>query len=531
VRSPDGTWSTQGLLVSSGGEKRQVVAEKLSLRGGELHVVELAAGAGKGESVALRHIDVDAQGLGADSSSVKLDAAFGGQDQNVHAKVDLSPGQKLAGSFQAQPIDLRQLRGLLPAGLDEALTGGRLEVSGKLATAQDGALEVHGRAGAPSLVLRGQQVSGTFVYSTRLPKGAAANASVALSDIRVRGPGIDLGGKASLSPARRTATFDLDGPLLDLDALLAALPPQPPAAQASAGAPPLPESMRDQIRSVTARGRLRVERMVVKKLTSQHVVAEASLARGVLTLSRADADLYGGTLDARGTTLDLTQPQPSWELTARLGGMDLSTAMQQVSGASPVLGRFTGQIHLKGTGDVWQQLRTSLTGKGSFTLANGKLTTASLEQSLALPLADALKVAGAFSQLGRGGSGAVSPPAVGTELRNLSGSFTVQDGFLRFSQPVTVSSSFGELQVGGAIGLDQRLDLKGTAKLSPQFVARATGLAAPKQAIDAPLQIGGTLAAPQVSVDSGALAKAAVGQFAPPTDELEKGLKGLFPGL
>ncbi|MGC4113744.1 MAG: AsmA-like C-terminal region-containing protein [Myxococcales bacterium] len=290
-----------------------------------------------------------------------------------------------------------------------------------------------------------------------------------------------------------------------------------------------------RIRSVTALGQIRADRMVVKKLVSQHVTAEARLQGGVLTLSRADADLYGGTLDASGTRLDLTQPQPSWLLSARLGGVDFGNAMQLVSGASPLTGRFSGQIHLSGSGDVWQQLLTSLNGKGSFKLENGKLTTASLEQTMAQPLAEALRVAGVLQQLARGGSGAgVAPPAAGTELRDLAGSFTLENGLLRFAKPVTVQSSFGELSVGGAIGLDQRLDLKGTAKLSPQFVARATGLAAPKQPLDAPLQIGGTLGAPQVSVDSAALARAAAQGLAPsqpnPEDLLRKGLKGFTPG-
>jgi uncharacterized protein involved in outer membrane biogenesis len=153
---------------------------------------------------------------------------------------------------------------------------------------------------------------------------------------------VDLGGEASFDARRRTAAFDLAGPLLDLDTLLAALPAgAEPRVEDSPEDGPLPESMREQLSSVTARGRLRVDRMVVKELVSERVTAEASLSRGVLTVTRADADLYGGKLAASGTRLDLTQPQPRWVLSADLSGMDLGNALQRLSGANPVVGRST----------------------------------------------------------------------------------------------------------------------------------------------------------------------------------------------
>lgn len=520
IRGRDGRWSYEGLGQGAPSDRR-VWISRLEVRGGEVHVRDARGGAGA-ETIALRQMDVAAKDLGGGAPAhVELKASLASAGQDVKATLDQA-GAGWTGSLDAQGLDLRRLRGLLPAGLDATLTGGQVTAHGRFELPADRPMRIEGSVQAPSLLLRGQPASGGFSYVATIPQGAPQRATVQLSAIQIRGPGVDLAGQASLSASPPKASFELSGPLLDLDTLLAALPPSPPSPPS---AEPLPEPMRRALKRVAVTGRLAVERVVVKRLVAERVAADVRLADGVVRLSEASGLLYGGTLDAAGTRLDLTQARPSWDLSADLRQLDLGQAMQLVSGAAPLRGRLTGRIRLSGSGDLWEQLRTTLTGTGAFELHEGELTTASLEQSLAGPLAEAARIVGKGTGLARGGTGA----AASTSLHDLAGSFTLADGFLKFSRPLKVRTPAGEVTLGGALGLDQRLDLTGSVRLSPEFVQRTVGLR-PARPIDAPLAIGGSLLAPAIRTRPEDLARSLALQAVPaPEDLLRKGLKGLFP--
>ncbi|MBI5547569.1 MAG: AsmA family protein, partial [Deltaproteobacteria bacterium] len=521
VRNQDGTWSHQDLLQGGGSEtEREVLVSDLHVRDGGLYVID-RSGPNPDEAVAMRHIDLRAADLGGPAMRFEVSAALASEKPNLKAKLAQKEGA-WSGTLSVDPLSVANLRGLLPAGVDHALTAGTVALRADLTTGKDGATQVKGHVDAPELSLRGAQASGAFDFLARLPPGASASPTVDITHLRLNGPGVvDLTGEAALRGKPLTASFSLAGPLLDLGVLMNALPSEEGPSDTSGT---IPASMRKSIASLGARGQLKVDKLIVKKLSAQNVVADAQLQDGVVTLSRATADLYGGSLSATGTRLDLRQPLPLWELRGQLGGVNVGTAMQQVAGTSPLTGSFEGEIDLRGQGAQWSQLQKSMTGQGSFKVNDGALMTADLAQAISGPIGEALKIAGKSSALAQGGSGA----SQSTPLRGLQGSFTVKNGQLVFSRPITARSTFGELSIAGSVGLDQQLDLQGTAQLSPQFLSQTTGFN-PGRPIAAPLSLTGPLDSPQVHVDSGAVARELLKQ-SPPGELFEKGIRGLFGG-
>lgn len=523
VRERDGTWSHQGLGGGAGGSGTEALVSDLRIRDGALYVVD-RSGPRPDEAVAMRRIDLRARDVGGSALRLELSAALASDQTNFRAR--LAHARKTwEGTLKLDALPISSLRGLLPAGLDAAVTGGAIAVQATLSTRPDEVPQVSGHLHAPGLMLRGAPANADFDFIARLPSGGAARPEVDIRNLRLKGPGVvDLGGEATLRGDPTTAQFSLSGPLLNLDALMAALPPPPKSGEApdnTGGA--VPAALRASIARIGARGTIRVDTLTVKKLSAQHVVADVQLEAGVVTVDRATADLYGGSMAATGSRLDLREPLPVWDLEGEIEGVSLDMAMQQVSGKSPLAGSVDGHVVLHGQGDQWATLQHTMTGKGAFKVNDGVLKTADLAQMISGPIGEAMKIVGKSSALARGGSGAPQS----TTLHGLQGEFTVANGRMVFSRPISVRSNFGDLSLTGSVGLDQQLDLKGTAQLAPSFLSAAAGVD-PGKPIAAPLEVTGSLGAPQVRIDSGAVAKGMLRQS--PPGKVFHGLRGMFGG-
>jgi AsmA protein len=176
--------------------------------------------------------------------------------------------------------------------------------------------------------------------------------------------------------------------------------------------------------------------------------------------------------------------------------VDLADAMKQVSGAAPLSGKTTASLALSGKGIDWAKLRQQLTGAADVALANGALSGADLG-------GDALAaVSKGLSALGQGKAAQrVSGAGGKTQLRDLAASFGIEDGWMKAKRPLSFSTPAGKVELGGRIGLDQKLDLQGTIAMPRAVLADL----APKamrlpETLSVPLGLGGTLEAPAVQV-------------------------------
>jgi hypothetical protein len=87
-----------------------------------------------------------------------------------------------------------------------------------------------------------------------------------------------------------------------------------------------------------------------------------------------------------------------------------------------------------------------------------------------------------------------------TPIKDLSGKFTVKDGFLTAQSPVAFASSAGDLSLGGRVGLDGRLGLEGKTVVPKKTLSEVvSGVPLPEK-LEVPIAIGGTLSSPSVSV-------------------------------
>ena len=502
VRRADGRWNYESLTQAFGGSSdREYVISRFGLRNGALALHDATKGAGA--HVGLEQIDLDAKDIGAGRPlSLALNAAFASATRNLEVRLTLAPAAdahaspKVSGRIALKGASLEKLSGFLPARLDALMSGGQLSFDADVATQADGAYAVNGHAQLEALKLRGAPARGGFTFAALAKADRPEAASLKIDTLALQGPGLDVGGSASVQGAPVRARFDLTGSKLDLDQLLA-LAPKDDAAQAQqpdAAEALVPPAVREQLAGVQVAGTVALGQVTSGALTANDLRADLSLERGVLNVRQGSAKLYQGTVRLDGTRVDLRPARPVWDLNAKLVGVDMGQALAQVAKEKPLDGRADGALSLHGEGNDWSQLRQGLTGKGSLALKDGALSS-DLGTQVAVPLRDVL------AKTGRAQAAEKVEAARGTQLKDLNASFTVKDGWLQLTHPLGVETSLGTAALSGRIGLDRRLDLSGRIALAPAFVGRVSGgRFTPGAPLEVPLQLGGRLAAPDVHV-------------------------------
>lgn len=523
VRRADGTWNYEGLGAAQQGgpgeapppaSEREVSLARLDIVGGTVRVIDRSTGKAEA-TVALEQLDVTLSNLGVgEALTMKGVAAFASRAQNLKAQLSTSPLitgalPEVRGEVTVEGAELPRLEGFLPAKMSELVNGGRLDGSLKVET-QAGRYAIEGEGRANALQLRGQPAHGGFKLRTSVDPDAIAATVVHFEQITLRGPGLELGGTARATMEPKRVQFDLAGPLLDLNQLLGVLPSAPDE-QDAMGAPAevnrsalLPANVRAKMEEVDVRGSLQVDRVVNGKLALEKLDAQAVLKKGVLTLERAQGQLFGGRIDASGTTANLIAALPKWTLKARLEQVDLQAAMNTVSGSAPMHGHLDASLNVSGEGADWAKIREGLDGSGALAIREGALTTTDLGAKIARVVAQGLQKAGK-----RAAADKVARAAGTTELRDLTGSFRIRDGWMVLNEPMAFTSKFGGGRVDGRVGLDLALELQGDVVLSQQFLSSTLGPigVSPQGPLSVPLKIGGTLKAPRVSgLSAGAIA-------------------------
>jgi AsmA protein len=531
VRAKDGSWNYEGLggastkepPASTAPSSTRVVVERFAIRQGAIRLLDRSAGA-EDSGVALEAVDLDASGIGPGLPfAVRLGAALASAERNLAADLSISalpsglPARPedwpaVQGGLKVERLALDRIAALLPAGTSAVVRGGTVALDAKVTTDRGG-YRVEGGGELRDVRLRGQAASGRFKALATAAPGRWDAARLELREIALRGPGVDLSGNAVVEQAPLRVRFALGGPLLDLDAVMGALPPSKPAPAPEKGAAAggagtasgelLPGPMREQVRAATVAGTLDLGELRSGKLRLTDVKARAVLRQGVLVLEDVTAALYGGKLALSGTKVALAEAQPTWTLQAKVEALDLGEAMKQLTGSAPLLGRTDATLQLAGVGIEWGALRDQLTGAAALALHDGALTTADLGGRVVAGLSQAL------AAVGQAGAAEKLSGGVRTTFRELAGRFAIRDGWLTAERPFRFETPAGAVELGGRIGLDQRLDLTGTVEVPREVLAR---LAPPRlrlpETLPVPLGLGGSLGAPGVQVRADEAVKA-----------------------
>jgi AsmA protein len=532
VRAKDGSWNYEGLgqrpgaapaapeaRPSEGGGTR-VAVQSFRIEKAAVRVIDRSLGKDD-PGLAVKDLDLVAHGVGPGLPlDAKLDAALAGDAQNVHAQLSVAklpsgvpqaPADwpEVKGSVKLDALALDRIHSLLPGELGAIVRGGTASLDAKLTTEAGPSYRVDGGGNLAGVRLRGQEASGRFHADARWSPAKPDAARVDVADLALKGPGVDLGGKISVVTSPMRADFALAGPLLDLDAVMGVLPetpaePKQAPAKPAPGGDVLPEATRRQIQAASANGTIAVDKLRGGHLEATNVKARAVLSRGTLTLEQLDAGVFGGSVSGAGTQVSLAGKEPSWKLAAKLVQVDLAKASTAFAGRAPLLAKVDGTLDVSGAGTGWEEIQKAVTGLAALLVKDGTLTTTALGDEVLGALGKGLEAAG------RGGLAKKVTGVRGgkTTLKDLSGKFTVKDGFLTATSPFKVGSDAGELALGGRIGLGGELDLTGSIAVPRKVLAEVvSGIPLP-ETLEVPLTLGGTLEKPRVGIRPDDAAKA-----------------------
>lgn len=526
VRAQDGTWNFEGLGAAdapaepsppppgpAAGPGPAVAVRSVRVEKAAFRVLDRTLGKDD-RGMALSDLDLEATGVGPGLPfEATVAAALADERQNLHARLSVArlpsgvpraPADwpQVQGRVTLGPLALDRLRALFPAELAAIVRGGSVRLDLALSTAEPLAYRVEGAGELSDVRLRGQSASGRFRAAATWSPARPDAAKVDLLDLALRGPGVDLGGHATIEAPPLRAWFVLTGPLLDLDAVMGVLPESPGEAQAAPPPPAgelVPEATRRQLQAVSVRGTVALGTLRAGRLELSDVKARALLSRGTLALEELEAAAFGGRVSAAGTTVSLAQREPTWKLAADLTGVDLARATTAFAGRAPLLGKLDGRLEVSGAGTEWDRVRPILAGLAALAVKEGTLTTTDLGDEVLGGVAKALALAGR----GAAAEKVAGAKAGKTSFRDLSGRFTVKDGALGTQSPFRFGSEAGEVTFGGRIGLDGALDLTGGVSVPRATLAKAvSGIPLPER-LDVPLGLGGSLSSPEVAVRAG----------------------------
>ena len=218
---------------------------------------------------------------------------------------------------------------------------------------------------------------------------------------------------------------------------------------------------------LSGKASVRVDALRYRKSEMREVLAQIEVKEDQVTLTQARLTAFGGRVSADGTRLALAHPDEPFRIAAQLQGIEVGEAVGLFAPGKVVSGKFDGKVDLSGGGTGKPDLASTLAGILGGQLAEGAFHGKDLVAGVAGPLAKALP----------GGLGKQIPSGGGsTPLgKNLPFSLKFRDGVAELEKPLRVSTSQGDLTLGGGFRVDGTLDMAGTVSLAPQTVASLTG--------------------------------------------------------
>ncbi|HEY3307212.1 MAG TPA: AsmA family protein [Desulfuromonadaceae bacterium] len=285
---------------------------------------------------------------------------------------------------------------------------------------------------------------------------------------------------------------------------------------------------------VRATGTVQLGQTSYKGLPVTQLLLKYRLIDNILTIDQLTGSLAGGSF-ADTARIDLTQTGFAYSTRLKVQGVQ---ANQVVSAFAPkaagtVFGTMALNAELNGRGTQPALLKKNLTGKGDFTISEGRLTGSGLVQGLAR-----------FVNL--------------DQLRDLrfnrfAGTFQIQNGKIILDSDV--SGKDIQITPKGTAGLDKSLNISLVTRLSPELSGKVTRGDIGKLLTDEkgwgvlPVKVEGTTSSPKFRLDPSAvkeqmktkareklqqtieekfLKKKQGEPKRPEQDLIERGLKGIF---
>jgi len=240
---------------------------------------------------------------------------------------------------------------------------------------------------------------------------------------------------------------------------------------------------------------MKLDTLISKKMEMKNVVMDVQMVNDRITVSTLTMNLYGGKVDASGTTMKLAGRAPPFEVKAKISGVDVAAALARRTPHQILSGRLNADVNVSGAGKEKVDLTETLAGAITGQIGDGEFLGSDLVSNVTGPLAKALpfvKSVGKVSALST-----KSATALGKELP-----FGVElsNGVAKLKKPLQVTRPDASLSFDGGIGLDGMLNLVGSISLPPSTVQAITGgKAKVTEPVPVALKVTGPAWAPKIT--------------------------------
>lgn len=267
-----------------------------------------------------------------------------------------------------------------------------------------------------------------------------------------------------------------------------------PAPKADKSPPTSPQPMAPP---VNLHGKATIAEGSINGFQFRQLVADISLIEGLLK-STQSFQMFDGTYSGN-LQANLAQPRPDYTVNAKLHDVSAGSLVNRMTSVkNVVLGVLDTDVKLSGQGFDRESIDKTLTGNAGVKISSLKLTTLDLMPKLTATLGAVSKIAG-FS---------VPEGLAQRSFDTLNAALQFTEGKIH-AENLKLSGQDLLVLAQGLIGLDQSLDLQGTAflldKLAAGFGKKAAFLRDKEGRIPVPFTLRGSLTKPIVTPNERAL--------------------------
>jgi hypothetical protein len=267
-------------------------------------------------------------------------------------------------------------------------------------------------------------------------------------------------------------------------------------------------------------GNLTSPRGTLSDLEYGDLQARCAVRENILTIDNASAQILGSTVETTGQCAFGKVP-PEFGLTSKVRGLDLAAFFRSAQKSDPkhIQGRANLVLRLAGSGEKWEQIKSTLQGQGQTEVVEGALLDVNIAEGVLSGITGIPGLTNILSPSIR-----EKYPAVfgthDTRFNKLTGSATIRDGKVNIDDLQMVAQDWA-VHGNGSVDLDLKLDCRGTLSLSPGLsselaknVKEVKYIANNKGQLEIPFSLSGTLPevkpAPDVAYIAGLLKRSAI---------------------
>jgi hypothetical protein len=263
----------------------------------------------------------------------------------------------------------------------------------------------------------------------------------------------------------------------------------------------LSKETREMLANVSGKGTITANKAIVKGIPVQKFKGVLTMTKGVARFDTLEFDMYGGSVTANGSFIDLPAERTAYTLKLKGKDIDMGAAVADQTDLGRIFtGRVSPDIKVDGKGLAARDFAITADGPAELVFKSLAISTLDFLGPIGEALGKSNKIPKALK--------IASPGNTGTALDGFKAATRFVGGRLKLEKPIETNSGIGKITWTGAAGLDAGLDLDAGLELSPATIAKMTGnKVKPKNAIPVPVKVGGTWDKPRITgVDVGKLA-------------------------